>query len=105
MQSLATPAIAGPVQYLTGEALYRLCVSPAPAQRGECIGYLEGIVDAGDSDLIGSTCVPPGTKSDQLRDVVVKYLRDHAATDRNVLPADFLARTAFAAFCSNGAKP
>jgi hypothetical protein len=91
------------VHYLSGEGLYELCSSSIPAQRGECLGYLEGIVDAGDNELPGSICVPPGVKSDELRDVVVTYLRDRAATDRHVLPADFLVRTALASFC--GSKP
>jgi hypothetical protein len=97
----AAPAIAREaVQYLNGKSLYDLCISSSPAKREGCVGYLEGIVDAGDNELIGSTCVPPGVTGDQLRDTFVKLLREHATWDRH-LPADMLARMAFASFCGD----
>jgi hypothetical protein len=91
------------IAYLTGEKLYQLCTSPLPVQQGECVGYLEGIVDAGDNTLIGSTCVRPGVTTGQLRDVVVTYLRKDATPDQlSVLAGDFFVRMALASFCGNG---
>jgi hypothetical protein len=99
---LAASPVMGATHFLTGEALYKLCTSPSAAQQGECLGYLEGIVDAGDNELPGANCVPPGVKSGQVRDVVVTYLRDHAAKDRHLLRADFLVRMAVASWCGAG---
>jgi hypothetical protein len=52
------------VQYFDGASLYEFCTSPNPAKRAGCIGYLQDIVDAGDNQLAGSTCVPLGTIGD-----------------------------------------
>ena len=80
-----------PVYYLTGEDLYQLCRSPNPTKLGECYGYLEGIVDAGNEDLGNHpTCVGGDAKIEQLRDVVVTYLRDRAAPDRKLFAAFFV---------------
>ena len=39
------------------------------------IGYLDGIADAAVG--LGYTCYPTGVTQAQLREVVMKYLRDH----------------------------
>jgi hypothetical protein len=68
-------------------------------QRGECYGYLEGIVDGGNEDLGNHpTCVGGDAKPEQLRNVVVTYLRDQPPPDRELFAA-FLVYQALAAFC------
>jgi hypothetical protein len=81
--------------FLSGNDLYAACTSLGG--RAECIGYVEGILDAADfegiyyrgrSDLhwfgsgfdkwhpsVAEWCVPLGATSGQTTDVVVKYLR------------------------------
>jgi hypothetical protein len=38
-------------QYMTSEKLYELCISSMPSDKRECVGYIEGIMDAGDNKL------------------------------------------------------
>jgi Rap1a immunity proteins len=77
--------------FLSGNELYTSCTSPA--DRGECIGYVEGVLDTADFEGLfykgnsnlhaaveGSNvewCPPPGITSGQAADVATKFLRDN----------------------------
>jgi hypothetical protein len=52
----------------------------APADEAECVGYILGVVDHLEATREYermSACVRVGVESDQVRDVVVKYLTDN----------------------------
>lgn len=70
---------------LTGNDLLRFCNSHEAFETNMCTGYIEGVRDG----LMFATVnlkskpffwVPDKVSSDQLRDVVVKYLRDNPET-------------------------
>lgn len=70
--------------YVRGNDLLRYCAdSSTPSEQGLCIGYIEGVEDY--SDALSEVrdkhpqCVPAGVEAGQLKDVVVKYLRDNPA--------------------------
>ena len=73
-----------------GDMLYAHCLSSDLYARGICLGYVEGVADAGEQEVLagasvsgGSTlgiwrwCIPTGTASGQVRDIVVKFLREN----------------------------
>lgn len=75
-----TPAKAGG-HYYNGNELYSICSGDTYVQKGACTGYIMGVSDgmqiiADISDARG-TCVPDSVRSGQLRDVIMKHLRDN----------------------------
>ncbi len=73
------------ISNLTGNDLLRFCNSHEAFETNICTGYIEGLRDG----LMFATvslkskpffAVPDKVSSDQLRDVVVKYLRDNPET-------------------------
>jgi hypothetical protein len=67
------------------------------------VGYVDGIADAADG--LGLICYPKGIAQEQIREVVMKYLREHP--DRLQDPAPLLVlNSLFEAFdCKRSAAP
>ena len=61
--------------FADGNALYELCSSPGATDQSYCAGYLGGISDSLSSSQ--HLCVSTEVSLRQLKDVVLKYLRDH----------------------------
>jgi hypothetical protein len=66
----------------SGDQLYQKCQSDP---LGACTGYIAGVSDT--VDLFQETditkhaiCMSGGVSAEQMRDVVIKYLRDHPET-------------------------
>ena len=59
--------------FADGNALYELCSSPGTTDQSYCAGYLGGIGDS----LVGQLCTSTEVSLLQVKDVVLKYLRDH----------------------------
>lgn len=81
----------------TGNTLFSKCEGQDGVMRGACIGYIEGISDEIQvMQRVGYMkrvyCPTADVNAGQLRDIVVKFLRDNPAT-RNQPAAD-LATTA-----------
>ena len=98
----ASPANAS---FLTGNDVLRDCTSHAAVTQEYCLGYVMGIADSLDLDLarlklseevpadsVLSACVPAGVQATQVKDVVIKYLRENPTT-RN-LPGGMLVTIA-----------
>src|SRR6266516_2821343 len=67
--------------YMDGNKLLKLCMSQNRDDALYCAAYLQGISDAMDevrAELGVAGCTPGGTETSQLRDVVVKHLKDYA---------------------------
>ena len=65
---------------VSGNTLLHRCTSDEGGDLNFCVGYIEGIRDATVlCDLNGKqrTDIPAEVTSEQMKDVVVKYLRDH----------------------------
>ena len=73
-----------------GDMLYAHCLSSDLYARGICLGYVEGVADAGEQEALAGAsvtgastlgiwrwCIPTGTASGQVRDIVVKFLREN----------------------------
>jgi len=79
----------GRAGYITGRDLNEVCNKDNYYSKGQCLGYIEGVHDAGslidkatdkrqwDSDW--TACVPKGVTAGQLWEVVKKWLREHPA--------------------------
>ena len=73
--------VANSASYQSGNTLLKKCLSDEPYDRGICKGYLNGLADLLDAlqhwnDLPKTfICKPYSVTSDQLADVVVKYLQ------------------------------
>jgi hypothetical protein len=68
------------VSDLDGNDLLRLCTSELPVDVTFCMGYVEGVRDGlvwGTIERKPSFGIPAQVKSGQLKDVVVKYLKEH----------------------------
>jgi len=86
---LATMLFAGgasaqtPSQLITAKQLLDLCTSQAPDDSVRCNGYIQGAFEEvkGDAALPGvqPLCLPLNVSNSQLRDIVIKVLRDHPA--------------------------
>ena len=77
MLAAAGPCAAG---FYSGNKLFEMCTAPDGTPiRAQCAGYIEGIAD--EMQVHGlPACIPAGkVDSRQVNDVVVSYLRDHAA--------------------------
>lgn len=74
-----------------GNKLFEFCEKTDDVSFGFCFGYVSGVVDATFDE--GHYCwSAPGVKSQQLKDVVTLWLRDHP--EKRHLPADELVATA-----------
>jgi hypothetical protein len=96
---LGTPTSAGIAGYFKdGNDILRACTAAmGDPQFAVCNGYLEGIADVLESNVINGfrSCVPEAATSGQLKDVVNQFLRVNAA--RRHLAAAGLVANAFAA--------
>ena len=86
---LSTSAQAQHVSTTTGNTLLEACESKDEFQQAFCLGYIAGASDVDGMD--GATfperrrsCVAESVTNGQVRDVVVKYLREHPE-ERHVL--------------------
>ena len=79
----------GRADYLDGQDLNKACNAGDAFSKGECLGYIEGVHDAGKVLDRGTdkrqwisgwtACVPDGVSAGQLVEVVKKWLREHPA--------------------------
>ena len=76
---LPVSARAAPVNvFEDGNALYRYCVSTSAFDQGVCLGYVVGIGDViQEKRAAFVACFPAQAMSDQLRDVVIRFLASH----------------------------
>ena len=65
--------------FVSGNDLYERCTEPPPGSGPQvaCNGYILGVADLLMMDE--RVCMPHGVVSQQLLDIVVKYLRDNPA--------------------------
>ncbi|SRR6266699_4160167 len=101
-----TPKYA-PNHFVDGNKLLRWCEeSPKTLEGISCSVYLQGLSDALEearAELGVASCTPAGTETSQLRDIVVRYLKDHAQWRQ--WSAATLASAAIAiAWCPDKAK-
>jgi Rap1a immunity proteins len=73
-----------------GNELLRMCNDPNPTNSGFCLGYTNGVSDT--LETFNVACLSLGVTTGQVRDIVIKYLRDHP--DQRHHNADFLATRA-----------
>ena len=61
--------------YLTAQELLQMCGSSFNTDYGYCAGYVTGVAD----ELLGSaaSCHKVSVKSQQLRDITVRYMEKH----------------------------
>ena len=71
---------------IDGNRLLELCTSPNFSDA--CFGYLAAVADTMTfEDISGySACVPEGVTRGQSRDIVVRYLKDHAEIRHYIAP-------------------
>ena len=70
------PAHGARAYYVTGNDLLRMC-SGSATEQSQCIGYLQGYLDMMQIKLYRSghsPCPPPGTRIEDMRDAVIRYL-------------------------------
>ena len=79
---LSSSAHAQRVSTTTGNDLLESCESTGHFEQAFCLGYITGVTDLDGAD--GSvfperrrSCVAENVSNGQVRDVVVKYLKDH----------------------------
>ena len=82
MIALALLATAPALTFFSGNDLYSQCEMETPMV---CVGYILGVSDAvSDAETAGSlprlVCVSRDSTPEQLKDIVVKYLRDNPDT-------------------------
>ena len=87
-----------------GNKLLEWCTSPNSSDA--CLGYLAAITDIMTfEDISGySACVPEGVTRGQFRDIVVRYLKDHAEIRHHIAPY-LIARANAEAFPCPKKKP
>jgi len=95
-------------QFVGGNELLRWCENNSSPEYVRCVGYIQAVSDTLDqvSVAIGvPECVPAGTETSQLRDVVVMYLRAHPVSRSK--PASGLVIGALVAAwrCSDWRRP
>jgi hypothetical protein len=74
--NLFEPAVAEKISgFVGGNELFESCKSDNVGVQNICRGYIVGVVDAFDAQRI--ICTPENVSADQVRDIVVKWLRDH----------------------------
>lgn len=64
-----------------GNNLLIACTAAPGVQQGYCYGYINAIADATSNNTIDGfkACIPQQVQVEQLRDVVIQYLRNHPA--------------------------
>jgi hypothetical protein len=74
----------------TAEDAVTMCESPNEVDRLICLSVLQGmyfmaksLMDVGGAILPGFLCIPGGASPDQLRQVFLKYERDHPRTSNS----------------------
>ncbi|TNE31655.1 MAG: hypothetical protein EP349_03735 [Alphaproteobacteria bacterium] len=79
--------------YLTAQELLQMCSSSFNTDYGYCAGYVTGVAD----ELLGSAsaCHKVSVKSQQLRDITVRYIEKHPESLDQ--PARSVTATALAA--------
>jgi hypothetical protein len=106
LASLADARAENPVGGLrsTGDMLYAHCLSSNTYARGICLGYVEGVADAGEQQALAGAsvsgdastlgtwrwCIPTGAALGQARELVVKFLRENPA-ERHLAAAGIVA--------------
>ena len=84
------PALAN---YLTGKDLYADCSKPQGSfSQGFCSGYISGVVDAIEYYQVNkgaekSVCLPKEVSIGQVKEIVVRYLTQHADQRHNTASA------------------
>ena len=86
-----------------GDMLYAHCLSSDLYARGICLGYVEGVADAGEQEALAGAsvtgastlgiwrwCIPTGAAPGQARDIVAKFLRENPA-QRHLAAASIVA--------------
>ena len=81
----SAPPRAQRVSATTGNKLLEECEAAEPMRQAFCLAYIIGATDVGGMDgqvfpERRRTCAPDGVSNGQLRDVVVKYLKEHPET-------------------------
>jgi Rap1a immunity proteins len=62
--------------FMDGNALLRSCSAPrGDIYQGECLGYIQGVVDAGSAN--SRICPSVNIELQQLVDIVIRYLKAH----------------------------
>ena len=92
--SLASPAIAN---FDTGNAVLEKCTSQNPFAEGVCIGLISGYFEGMQMSYTCSKVSPNMTTRKQVKDVVVKYLKDNPA-DRHLAGIALAYRAFYVAF-------
>ena len=88
----AAPCSAG---FLTGNKLFEMCTykPDGTLYAAQCVGYIQGVADGMENPTASvRACIPNNVIAGQLEDIVVTYLRDHAAVRH--YPAVSLVATA-----------
>lgn len=93
----------GRADFLSGQDLNEMCSSDNLYSEGACLGYIEGVYDAGlaiDTDPnkrrwpgLVRACVPDDVSAGQLKEVVKKRLRENPAEWH--YEADYIVARAF----------
>jgi len=85
--------------YINGNQLLEKCTSSSFERKLFCLGYIEAISDAMQHQTINGFkgCVSTEIAAGQLQDVVVDFLRQHAA-DRHLAAESMVARAVSEAF-------
>ncbi|MCJ8157238.1 Rap1a/Tai family immunity protein [Sphingomonas sp. LaA6.9] len=77
--SIAISTSPAQAKWMDGNELLAICDSSDSADKIQCMGYIQGVLDASDSSL-GSKEIPPVDTPDnvtagQLKDIVIAYLK------------------------------
>lgn len=90
------PVAAQTFMFETGTTLYAKCQNKAPEYALACTAYIVGVVDGIKKDIFlgraPDNCWPDRLGADQVRDLVVKYLRSYP--DQRSFPASLTVSVA-----------
>jgi hypothetical protein len=90
--AIATPASAS---FMNGNDLMKVCSSDDRLDKGQCLGYIKGVVDVAPRK---DTCVPAEATVGQIRDIFLKSMKENPE-DRDLLASALLAVALHEAFC------
>ena len=65
------------LSFLKGNALYEKCTGQVQADKMFCLGYIDGVVEIFFGTKHGPPCPPAGISDQQVKDVVINYLKAH----------------------------
>ena len=90
------------VSKTTGNELLEACEGSEPFQQAFCLGYVTGASDVDGAEGAAfperrRSCVPDSVSNGQLKDVVVKYLKDNPE-ERHILAAILVVKSVAKAF-------